>query len=213
MTNENVQAESINKSKWNKYPVNNDVVLEWMNVWENGSEEIKRKTEELLIKKLSYLTNKIARKHINKHYYEDILMEVKLGLICALREFDSQRGPNFFKYAQWKMKNKVRDFMSWYIRSSKRFEYKNSSLYENIKTPCEKLEKQEQLRALFKALDFLSDREKSILNLRFGLDGGDPKVLREIGEVFNLSKERIRQIEVEAIKKLKKVIEIKDLED
>jgi DNA-directed RNA polymerase sigma subunit (sigma70/sigma32) len=38
--------------------------------------------------------------------------------------------------------------------------------------------------------------------LRFGLDGSDPKTLKEIGELMNLSRERIRQIEAQALEKL-----------
>ncbi len=56
-----------------------------------------------------------------------------------------------------------------------------------------------QVRA---ALGELDDKERKVILLRFGLTGEEPKTLKEIGEVMNLSRERIRQIEAQALKKL-----------
>lgn len=56
---------------------------------------------------------------------------------------------------------------------------------------------------LMKALDQLSDREKQIIIYRYGLDNEKPKTLEEIGTIYNLSRERIRQIENQALGKLK----------
>jgi len=52
------------------------------------------------------------------------------------------------------------------------------------------------------ALDELDDKEERVIRLRFGLDGTEPKTLKEIGEMMNLSRERIRQIEAQALQKL-----------
>ena len=49
----------------------------------------------------------------------------------------------------------------------------------------------------------LDDRERQILRLRFGLDRGEPRTLEEVGEHFNLTRERIRQIEARAMSKLR----------
>ena len=54
-----------------------------------------------------------------------------------------------------------------------------------------------------KLLAPLDDRERSILALRFGLDRGEPRTLEEVGEHFNLTRERIRQIEARAMSKLR----------
>ncbi|BFM38861.1 principal RNA polymerase sigma factor SigA [Synechocystis sp. LKSZ1] len=52
-------------------------------------------------------------------------------------------------------------------------------------------------------LDTLSPRERDVLRLRYGLDDGRMKILEEIGQVFNLTRERIRQIESKALRKLR----------
>ncbi|MGH9072263.1 MAG: sigma-70 family RNA polymerase sigma factor, partial [Acidimicrobiales bacterium] len=49
----------------------------------------------------------------------------------------------------------------------------------------------------------LDEREREILRLRFGLDRGEPRTLEEVGEHFNLTRERIRQIEARAMSKLR----------
>jgi len=57
-------------------------------------------------------------------------------------------------------------------------------------------------RHVQQALGELDEKEEKVLRLRFGLDGSDPKTLKEIGEMMNLSRERIRQIEAQALDKL-----------
>ena len=60
-------------------------------------------------------------------------------------------------------------------------------------------------------LTVLSDKEKRIIEMRFGLDGEKPMSLKEIGEVYGLTKERIRQIEKRALERLRAASEEKDL--
>jgi RNA polymerase primary sigma factor len=55
---------------------------------------------------------------------------------------------------------------------------------------------------LHAALDDLDPKEEKVVKLRFGLSGEEPKTLKEIGEMMNLSRERIRQIEAQALEKL-----------
>jgi RNA polymerase primary sigma factor len=56
---------------------------------------------------------------------------------------------------------------------------------------------------LEQAMESLTDREKNILTLRFGLEDGSPKTLEEVGTIFKVTRERIRQIEAKALKKLR----------
>ncbi len=55
---------------------------------------------------------------------------------------------------------------------------------------------------LYACLGELDPKEQKVLRLRFGLDEGEPKTLKEIGEMMGLSRERIRQIEAQALEKL-----------
>jgi len=68
-------------------------------------------------------------------------------------------------------------------------------------------------RAIETLLDTLSPRERTILIHRFGLNGEEPKILNEVGEIVGLSRERVRQIENRILKKLRKIAKIKKLED
>ncbi len=56
---------------------------------------------------------------------------------------------------------------------------------------------------LDKVLHTLTPREESVLKLRFGLEDGRPKTLEEVGKVFDITRERIRQIEAKALRKLR----------
>ncbi len=62
-------------------------------------------------------------------------------------------------------------------------------------------------------LNTLSSREERVLRYRYGLDDGSPKTLEEVGKIFKVTRERIRQIEVKALRKLRHPSRRKKLED
>jgi RNA polymerase primary sigma factor len=66
---------------------------------------------------------------------------------------------------------------------------------------------------LNKALHTLTPREEQVLKLRFGLDDGRTRTLEEVGKVFNITRERIRQIEAKALRKLRHPTRSKPLRD
>jgi len=67
--------------------------------------------------------------------------------------------------------------------------------------------------ALRDALENLSYRERRVLELRYGLGGEHPRTLDEIGRTFNVTRERIRQIESQSLKKLQNLPEARQLRD
>ena len=72
----------------------------------------------------------------------------------------------------------------------------------NTQAPDAGLMHADELREVLRLVDELDKREKTVLQLRFGLEGGEPKTLKEIGEHLGLTRERVRQIEREALAKL-----------
>ena len=68
----------------------------------------------------------------------------------------------------------------------------------------------EQLSDVLKTL---TPREEKVLSLRFGLEDGNPKTLEEVGKEFNVTRERIRQIEAKALRKLRHPSRSKKLRD
>lgn len=78
---------------------------------------------------------------------------------------------------------------------------------ENADDPYDELEGKANTAMLREVLKELDPREVTILRYRFGLDGDDEKTLEEVGRKFGLTRERIRQIQEIALKKLRKKIE------
>jgi RNA polymerase primary sigma factor len=67
----------------------------------------------------------------------------------------------------------------------------------------EKVVREELKQSIKEMLEQLTEQEKKIIIMRFGLDGSEPKTLREIGEKLGISRERVRQLETRAKKKMK----------
>ncbi|HWW02642.1 MAG TPA: sigma-70 family RNA polymerase sigma factor [Candidatus Acidoferrum sp.] len=78
---------------------------------------------------------------------------------------------------------------------------------ETADTPYEQLEEKTVTRMLQEMVKTLDPREATILRARFGLDGGPQKTLEEVGQKFGVTRERVRQIQNIALKKLRKMIE------
>ena len=64
-----------------------------------------------------------------------------------------------------------------------------------------------------RALAALPQREREVIEMRFGLTGGRPRTLEEVGRAFNVTRERIRQIENHTLKKLESLPEAQRLRD
>jgi RNA polymerase primary sigma factor len=81
---------------------------------------------------------------------------------------------------------------------------------QNQLLPHEVVEVTMRKEALGMLLRMLTPRERQILELRYGLDGEQPRTLDEVGRTFNVTRERIRQIEGNALKKLQELHRIRD---
>ena len=74
--------------------------------------------------------------------------------------------------------------------------------------PDEEVEVSLRSQALARALGALTERERAVLVLRYGLDNSEPRTLEEIGRTLDLTRERVRQIEGHALKRLARLQEI-----
>lgn len=74
---------------------------------------------------------------------------------------------------------------------------------ENVPVPSDAAAFSLLRMELLQVLESLTDREKTVLRLRFGLDDGKARTLEEVGREFNVTRERIRQIESKALRKLR----------
>ena len=82
---------------------------------------------------------------------------------------------------------------------------------KDVPLPEDAMESVSRTAALGGCLDALDDRQRTVLELRYGLDGGHPRTLDEIGLVFNVTRERIRQIETQSLNKLAALAEAQQL--
>ena len=73
----------------------------------------------------------------------------------------------------------------------------------NAAAPFDRITRESDTELVHEVLATLSDRERSILGMRFGLDNGEPKTLEEVGEHFKVTRERIRQIQEQALRALR----------
>jgi len=78
---------------------------------------------------------------------------------------------------------------------------------ERIRNPEEELVEHDNLTQVMRLLETMDPREATVLRMRFGLEDGEPRTLKEIGETLGLTRERVRQIETEALARLAESLE------
>ena len=84
---------------------------------------------------------------------------------------------------------------------------------DNVEVPADAATYTLLHEQLMEVLSTLTEREQKVLRLRFGLDDGRPRTLEEVGRPFNVTRERIRQIEAKALRKLRHPSRSKVLKD
>ena len=164
----------------------------------------------------------IAKKYeSSKDLQEDLISIGTIGLIKGIKSFKLEKGSKLSTYVSRCIDNEI----LMYLRSTKKL---NAEVYlnepigkdkdDNVVTLQEVLENNERniedevdlkmkIKLLYEKIkEVLKDREKTIIELRFGLDGHKPKTQHEIADMMGISRSYVSRIETKAISKLSKEI-------
>ena len=165
--------------------------------------------------------------HIMKKYYaqsadqEDLISIGTIGLIKGIESFDGTKGARLATYAARCVENEI----LMHFRAQKKSS-QDVSLSDYIETGtdgtalalmdvvsddtdlAERLNNREELRRLCQAVDrVLTEKERQVIVLRYGLGGGTPLRQREVAQVTGISRSYVSRIEKKALEKLKQVLE------
>ena len=183
-----------------------------------GNEEARN----ILIERNLRLVAHVAKKYSTSNVDTDDLISIgSIGLIKGINSFNVDKGSKLSTYISRCIDNEI----LMYLRSTKKLQnevYLNDTIGEdkdsNVVTLQEVLVADEkaideqvdlklQIKKLYgKISNILKDRERTIINLRFGLDGNKPKTQNEIAQEMGISRSYVSRIETKAIGKLAKEI-------
>jgi RNA polymerase primary sigma factor len=175
--------------------------------------------KEMLINANMRLVVNIARRHAGQsdNFFE-LLSDGNMSLIRAVEKFDASRGFKFSTYASWAiMKNFARTIPDEKHRRE-RFVTGHDEVFEVA--PDQRSDEHEAVASKERAtnsinrlLDQLEPREREIIRMRAGLDNhAKGMTLEEIGAQFGITKERVRQLNARAMKKLRSIADKHDFD-
>lgn len=164
--------------------------------------------------------HKIIREALTKHYLKSVGSVAKRISTETKVDLDELIGEaNLYLSELFTTEKNLRQDINFYIRNNverKLKRYALNKISENLlkeernHTLCNEVKDEEtrfniyQVKDLIEGLkETLTEREREVLILRFGLIDGQPKTLEEVGEVFQVNRERIRQIEAKVLRKLR----------
>jgi RNA polymerase sigma factor (sigma-70 family) len=161
----------------------------------------------------------VAKRHAGQsdNFFE-LLSDGNMSLIRAVEKFDYSRGNKFSTYATWAiMKNFARSIPEE-KRRRERYVTGHEELFEIA--PDNRTDEQEVVQAaeqksyqVNRLLANLDDRERQIIRMRAGLDNSEGMTLEEIGQHLGITKERVRQLNVRIMNKLRTIAREQKLDD
>ena len=160
----------------------------------------------------------------------DLIQEGNLGLMKAAEKFEPERGFKFSTYATWWIRQSITRAIADQGRTIRIPVHLVESINRVKKTAGELLRRTgreptaeeiaaqldmepARVRELMNVLKSLTPREERVIALRFGLEDGRARTLEELGREFNVTRERVRQIEAKALRKLRHPSRAKRLRD
>ncbi len=200
-------------------PLSNEEEKKYLEKLKSGDEEARN----ILIERNLRLVAHICKKYVTTKIDQDDLISIgTIGLIKGISSFNSEKGIKLSTYVSRCIDNEI----LMYIRSTKKL---NAEVYledtigkdkdDNTVSLQEVLENNDKdvedivdlkikVKKLYtKIKEILKDREKTIIELRFGLDGNKPKTQKQIAKMMGISRSYVSRIETKAIGKLAKGFE------
>lgn len=197
-------------------PLSSEEEKQYLEKFKQGDEEARN----ILIERNLRLVAHVCKKYSSTKIEQDDLISIgTIGLIKGINSFEPSKGVRLATYASRCIDNEI----LMYLRSTKKLGaevYLNEpigkdkddnevTLQEVLENEEKSIEEEVDLKLKVKKLyakmkEVLKGREKSILELRFGLDGSKPKTQNQIAEMMGISRSYVSRIETKAIGKLSK---------
>lgn len=143
----------------------------------------------------------------------DLVQEGCMGMMEALRRFDPQRGNRFSTYATYW----IRQFVLRALheqnqgvrtpRGRPNLRFFELDAERRATVEQDEVEREDLCEFVRGSLGCLDARDRQVIIWRFGLDGEDPKTLREVAGLLELSRERVRQLEGRALRQLRRPLQ------
>lgn len=177
------------------------------------------KARDILIEHNLRLVIYVAKKYDGTTYgsLEDLISIGTIGLVKAIQTFNLEKNIKLATYASRCIENEI----LMHLRKTNKLKTE-ISLDEPLNTDGEgnelllcdiigtdedvvirEIEENEQRKAMYLALSQLSQREKAIMNMRYGLDGGEEKTQKDVAKIMGISQSYISRLEKKIIKKLR----------
>ncbi|HPR91909.1 MAG TPA: RNA polymerase sigma factor RpoD [Candidatus Dojkabacteria bacterium] len=150
---------------------------------------------------------------INKYNKVNNILATKLGRAATDEEIAKEMDIELSKVAEIKKINQNPTSLSTPIGEEKDSKLQDIIPDDRSQSPEDYATGEYLKNQLHEILDSLQDRERRVLALRFGLEDGVSRTLEEVGKEFGVTRERIRQIEAKALKKLKEKSSQQKLDD